>query len=344
MQVWDIIAPADLTVFSRQVPDELGNSLSEVLPDRTVNDVRARQARHTKRNVTAKFRAWNAETPIGFRPDAITITEVQFPPIGQKIPLTEADRLQLALLGQGGTPGSPALAAIIEQIYDDVEQDVLAIRNRVEMARGDVLVDGKFTLTAENGLTLEADFGLPGTHVATAATLWTAGGATPLSDEQAWVLTTQTDAGSQVVQAVTSLAVVQALLRNQEYRSAFWGGNAAQTPNLSRTQLDQVRADYGLPPIKVYDRQLEVDGVNTRVIPANRFVLRTANLGETQWGITPDALELVSTGAMVNSDAPGIIAAAYTEVDPLTKWTKATGACLPVLADPNGLFVATVTA
>ena len=32
----------------------------------------------------------------------------------------------------------------------------------MELARGDVLTDGKFTLNGEGGLILEADFGVPG--------------------------------------------------------------------------------------------------------------------------------------------------------------------------------------
>jgi len=32
---------------------------------------------------------------------------------------------------------------------------------RMEQARGDVLMDGKFTLSGEGGLTMEADFGVP---------------------------------------------------------------------------------------------------------------------------------------------------------------------------------------
>ena len=58
-------------------------------------------------------------------------------------------------------------------IIDDIENHVRAIRARLELAAGDLLTDGKFSLVDENGLTLEADFQVPTAFLPTAATLWT---------------------------------------------------------------------------------------------------------------------------------------------------------------------------
>jgi hypothetical protein len=242
--------------------------------------------------------------------------------------------------GSGG-----ALAGMIAQIYDDFEANTSAIRNRIELARGDLLVDGKFTLAGENGLTLEADYSLPADHKPAPATLWSdLANSTPLTDELAWVKKVKDDSGEAPVASIASSTVIGYLLKNAEYRSAYWGGNAAAQPNLNRAQVNQLRVDNGLPPLVEYDHQLSVGGVSTRVIPIDRIILVTADLGETQFGITAEALELVGSNAVdfTREDAPGLFAAAYREVDPVTGWTKVGGTCMPVLANPLGLLCADV--
>jgi len=341
MQLWDIVSPANLTVFARTVPDEFPDSLNRFLPDRIINGIKSRVARKTRTNVVAQYRAYNAETPIGSRPLSIAVTEVLLPPVGQKLMLTEWERLSLEAARNGGT----ALDDMVATVYDDVENSVRAVRNRAELARGDFLTDGKFSLVAENGLTIEADFGLPGTHVVTAAVLWSVvATSTPLSDEQAWVLVVKNDSGKAPVAAITSSTVVGYLLRNAEYRAAYWGGNAGAQPNLNRSQLAQVRSDNGLPLIHEYDHQLYVNGANARVIPVNRFILVTDGVGESQWGLTAEALDFATTAAVdfVLHDAPGLVASAWKSPDPVTGWTKTNATFMPVAADINGLFSATV--
>jgi len=340
MQLWDIVSPADLTVYARAIPDEFPDSLNRFLPDRVIAGIKSRSARKTRRNVTAQYRAYNAATPIGIRPVSVSLTEVLLPPVGQKLALTEWERLNLALAESGGS----ALDAMVATIYDDVENSVRAVRNRAELARADYLVDGKFSLVAENGLTIECDWALAGTHKPTAAILWGGALAVPLSDEQAWVQIIKTDSGTAPVAAIMSSTVIGALLRNAEYRAAYWGGSAAIQPNLNRAQLTQVRIDNSLPPLVEYDHQLEVDGVNTRLIPTNKFILVTGSVGESQWGITAEGLDFATTSAVdfVLADAPGLVASAWKTPDPVTGWTKTNATFMPVAGDINGLLSATV--
>jgi len=341
MQLWDIVSPADLTVFARTVPDELPDSLNRFLPDRVIAGIKSRIAKKTRTNVVAQYRAYNAETPIGNRPISVALTEVLLPPVGQKLMLTEWERLSLEAARNGGT----ALDEMVATVYDDVENSVRAVRNRAELARGDFLTDGKFSLVAENGLTIEADFGLPGTHVVTAAILWSVvATAVPLSDEQTWIQVLKTDSGKPPVAAICSSTVIGWLLRNAEYRAAYWGGGAASQPNLNRAQLAQVRSDNGLPPLNEYDHQLYVNGANARVIPVNRFILVTDSVGESQWGLTAEALDFATTAAVdfVLADAPGLVSSAWKSPDPVTGWTKTNATFMPVAADINGLFSATV--
>lgn len=345
MLLWDLVSPADLTVFSRRVPDDLPDSLSRFLPNRSIVGVKSRTARFTRTNVTAMYRAYNAETPIGKRPDVVRVSEFVLPPVGQKLLITEWEYLYL----QYATSGGGAAAALIQQIYDDVEQNTRAIRNRIELARGQLLCTGKFSLVDENNLTIEADYGLAttgtaGTHTPTSAVSWSdTTNATPLTDEQTWTQTIKTDSGAAPVAALMADATVTLLARNAEYRAAFWGGLAGSQPNLSRAQVNQIRSDYGLAPIQTYDHRLSVDGVDTRVTDVNKVVLVTANAGETQFGITADSLQLVGSKAVdfTTNQAPGIFSALYKNTDPVEGWTKSTAVAMPILGDPNGLVAAT---
>lgn len=342
MQIWDILPAVDATAFARVVPDDLPDTLSALLPDRQINGVKSRTARRTRTNVTAKYRAYNAETPIGRRPEALTVTEQALPPIGQKLPVTEWETLWLEFAGGGGN----AFAGMLQQMYDDIEQNVRAIRNRMTLARGDLLTDGKFTLAGENGLVLEADYGLNAALLPTASQYWNNADALILSDLQAWDRVVRTRSGRPPVAVRASSLIVGYMLKNDEVRASYWGGNANAQPNLNRAQLSQVLRDNGLPPIVEEDHQLEVDGVVTRVLPENRLIMVVDGVGETQWGVTAESLELVASNAVdfTRADAPGLFAAVYRTPDPVTGWTKVTGVGMPVLGEPDGLLSARVLA
>src|SRR3954447_23202533 len=168
-QLWDIILPSNLTRFSREVPipqDYLLTGPGGPLAAAVVNSIKARIRTSTRTIRAAKFRSYNAENYVAGRPWTLTIADVTPPPLGQKIALTERELLEQAIAGGDNNDD------VIQQIYDDAETNVRAVRARLELAAGDVLADGKFSLVAENGLTLDADWSLPSSHKPTAGTLW----------------------------------------------------------------------------------------------------------------------------------------------------------------------------
>ena len=338
----DIVEAAELTAFVREVPQPANQILNRYLPDRTFADISARIDSVTRKNRTAKFRTYDAETPIGQR-DGMTRKEVELPPLGQKTVIGEYERLKLEALRNGGD----ANPALVDAIFDDAEINTRAVRARMELARGDVLVDGKFTLTDENGLTLEADWGVPAGNLVAPATPWsTVATATPLADLISWVDTYTALNGEPPAVAITSRAVVGNLLRNADIREL--AGSLAGVPSIvTRQQLNTVLQAHSLPTIVEYDTQVSVDDVDTRVIPSDRFIMLPADpssLGYTAWGITAEALELAGAGnpSLSFTDAPGLVGVVMKEGDPVRTWTKVTGVGMPILTDPNRLMVADV--
>src|SRR5690606_13949311 len=180
--ILDIVDPAALTAFVREVPQPANQILNRFLPDRTIGDIEAAFDRVTRVNRAAKFRTYDAETPIGQR-DTLSRERVMLPPIGQKTVVGEYERLKLEQLRSGGT----ATSALVDAIYDDAALNTRAVRARMELARGDVLADGKFTLTGENGLTLETDWGVPLDNFVASSSPWSDPDAPILADLRSWV-------------------------------------------------------------------------------------------------------------------------------------------------------------
>lgn len=347
MIIDDYMQPTVLTGFVREVPYPSNLQLANYLPDRFVGDIEAAMDQVTRTNRAAQFRAWDSETPVSRR-DQFTRSRVKLPPLGVKLPIGEYERLMLERARTGGDNRD----AYIEAIYSDAEQLTREVYNRMELARGDALIDGKFTIVDENGLKgLEADFGLPGTHLVAPTVPWsTTASATPLTNLKTWTELYQDDAnGDMPGLALTSRKVINNLLLSQEIRDLFFRGDAVSGgPNLlTPAQLNTVLTAYGYPPFVAYDTKIEVDGTATRVIPDDRVIFLPSDpssLGFTAWGVTAEALELAGgqNPGLLFSDLSGLVGVVLKEGDPLRVWTKVGAVGMPIITDPKRLLVADV--
>jgi hypothetical protein len=346
MELWELISasgirtrPEDLTVFARELPDELGNSLNSVLPDREIQSIQTETMKITRRSFTAKYRTWNTEVPIGQRAVSVERQQVQLLPLGQMLTITEWESI-LQFMAQGGTLPTDR---IVQAVYSDVAENVNAVRNRVELARGDFLNDGKFTLVDEYGLKgIEYDAGLPATHRYTVATLWSDPTATALTDEvNANNLITDDTKGKTAAWARASRVLRPFLARNIEYRRATYPGIAdnALPGALNLDQVNQVRIANHLTPLVDYDHKLSVDGADVPVLPADRIIIGTTDVGETQWGLTAEALSLATSNNIdfFAKNGPGITALAWKKPNPYTGYTQVASTPMPVAGDINGL-------
>lgn len=341
----DYVDPIELTGFVREVPEPSALTLNQFLPDKLIGNVEAAIDKLTRTNRAAKFRSWDTESPIAQR-DSFQRSKIKLPPISEKLPIAEQEHLMLETVRTGGDNRN----AYVSAIYDDATILVGNIRRRMELARGDTLTDGIFTLAGENGLTLQADFGVPAGNKVTAGVLWSAHStASPLTNIKTW-----TDAyldlnGEKPGKIVTSNAVMNNLLLIDEIRDLFNRGvTLTGGPNLlTPVQLNQVFQAYGIPPIFTYDTKINVDGSNVRVIPDDRFIMLPENaedLGHTAWGITAESLVL-ATGqnpGLSFTDLPGLVGVTMKDGDPVQTWTKVAGVGMPLLTNPNLLFVADV--
>lgn len=339
------VTPEALTVFVREVPTPADQVLNRLLPDRYFNSNKIDFAELTRTNRTARFRAYDARLHVSSRNVSVDKT-VKLPALSTSLSMGELERLQLEFARTGGTNRS----LVADAIYDDATNLTREVQARMEQARGDVLVDGKFTLAGEGNLFLEADFGVPAGNLPTSATPWsTTGSATIIADETAWINTYVALNGFAPGGQVVSRRVLNFMLQNAELRTL--AASLSGTPSLiTRQGLDAAVSAYSLPPILfVYDTVVDVDGASTRVIPDNRVIFVPPNitdLGYTAWGVSATSLELVNSNAVDMSfeDAPGIVGVVIKEGPPFREFTFVDAVGMPVLANPKLLMVATVAA
>lgn len=332
--LFDPIPVADTTVFARALAAAEPGGLARFLPNRNVNAISSQVARVSRVTRAAQVRAFDAETPIGRRPLSVARSSVDLVPIGEKLPLGERQILMEYLQNQNS---DAALDQVRAEVYNDVANTVGAVTNKVEQLRGEFLFSGAISLD-ENGFIQEADFGLDPSHDLGPGDLsdgaWDAGGDW-VTDLTAWVQLVAADSGSQVEAVVVSTAVRNALVRN--VREAYAGANA-----LTGALFQEIWSDSGLPELVVYDGQ--VGGV--RNTPANKIALVTAEVGETQWGLTAEGLELIGSNAVDTAVTapPALVTSVWRRPDPVGIWTKTNATALPVAGDINGLLVAEVLA
>jgi hypothetical protein len=144
-----------------------------------------------------------------------------------------------------------------------------------------------------------------------------------------------------------SNATSRLLQRNTEIINAVTGSAAGRT-RVRRAEVDDLLASENIPPIRTYDANVDLDGVTTRVLTADKVLLVPANpgdLGYTAWGVSATALELVSANVADLSfeDAPGIVGVVEKTGPPYREFTFVDAVGMPVIANPRALMVADVS-
>jgi len=339
------VLPDDLTVFVREVPLPNSLTLNQLLPDKLVNSNRIDFGNITKTGRTARFRMFDGPLHVAQR-DTASTSVVKLPPLSDSLGMGELERLQLEYARTGGTNQ----AAFVDAIYNDATDLTQNVQRRMELARGDVLNDGKFTMLTSEGL-LEADFGLPAGNSVTAGTLWSdTTNSLPISDLITWVQAYATTLlnGFRPAQMQPSLRIMNYLLNNVSIRNMFSSLVGAPS-RVSPSQLNSVLSDFGLPTLlPPYDSQVDVDGTFTRTFPDNKLVMVPPdpmnNLGYTAWGVSATALELVSSAEVDLSfeNAPGIVGVVIKDGPPFRSYTFVDAVGIPALVNPRALLVATV--
>jgi len=334
LNLLDLIEPDELTGFARAALRDYEENqfmLSRYFPARQTQDTMVTFGTGGGGLAnTAKFRAYDAEAPIGQR-ETIEKKTLEIPPISEKLWLTEYERYRTM------NNADQAVAAV----YNDASTLMRGIAARQELARGRALQDGALTID-ENGLVLTVDFGRAAGHTVSAGTTWATSTTDILTDILTWMDTYNDTNGFLPGGIVCSRTVLGYMLTNDGFRGlAFFGGTPPS--RLSVEELNGQLADREIPPLTVYDAKVSVDGSSTRVIDVDSFIFTPPEgggaAGAQVWGTTLEALEQLE---LRGSDAPGVVAVLMRQRDPISYWTLAAGKGIPILGNPDLTFKADV--
>lgn len=343
--VTDIIPPAEMAGFVRALdPAAYGFTLmANYLP---MTDVTSNEYEFTRQDgvrvQAGSYRGWDVEAPIASR-QGFSKVRGEIPPASIKIPLGEEQRLFLARLNGNDAP-------LVAALYDDAATLTEALLARFEVAIGEALFKGEVTFNMDAGFlnTLKVDYGNT-TTVTAPGVLWsTIATSTPITDLTTMVGEYKAANGGRDPDRILTSTKVRNLMLQSAQVKAFAAYNG-MTPQIVRVdQLAQILSAYGLPPVDVYDTQVNVAGSNTRVTPLNDLALLPNSdkvaFGETQNGLTAEGLEFSGSGFMSVGTAPGLIGVVDKVFDPAGHWTKVTGVRLPVIKDPKKIASVTVSA
>lgn len=335
------VPPVALTTFVRAVPQPSNLSLLAAFPSRNLTTNTVDFAEILRTNRTARFRSFDGRIHVSQR-DGGSDKRVPLIPLSSSLSVGELERLQLEFARTGGT----RTEALADATYNDAEILTNEVWNRLELAWGDLLTDGKITIDEED-LKGEYDFGVPANHLVNAGVLWSNTSAPILSDLVAWSDTYEATNGTRPGAIRVPREVARNMQINTQLINAVHGAQTGKT-RVTLNEINDVLDGEGLPPVTVQDiAKLDVDGVTTAALPSDRVLLTPeslADLGYTAFGVSATALELVTAKVadFSFSDAPGIVGVVEKVGPPYRQFTFVDATALPILVDAKRLFVAKV--
>lgn len=342
--VFDLIEPSVHIEFARAYLDEVLHNefaLNQWFPEQITPDLEYRVSSGRRNDIeTAEYRAFDTPPPFTSRHGQARVRG-ELAPLGRAMSLTEEESLRNRALMSGDNAG------MIDQLYSDTEAVVRSVAAKLELVRGEILSTGKITLN-ENGLIgVEALFGVPAGSLVTAATVWSNPAAPIVDNYLAWIEAYVDLNGFEPGGVLMSRKVWGYHYLNTQMRDY-----ATVTPGLTPTRLNvqdvgAVLASNGIPPITIYDTRVRLNRVATRVFPDNKITfLPPAGepLGYTMFGLTAEALFLIERGHIEAQQGPGIVATILQNERPVQTFTASDAIALPVVADGNLIYTATVAA
>lgn len=294
--------------------------------------------------VMAQFHGFDTEAQTTFR---IPIDTHNIEKGLIKVKINQSERLRA--LTRDGVQGD-------QELYDYVLNDGIRLADQVitrtKVAKNELLATGKVTIK-ENNLDLTVDYGVPADQTAYTLDLTQdADVATQIQD----IIDEATDKGLIINGIYTSRKNITKM-RNNKFLQTAINGSASVGAQLSSGQLESYFADeFGIDQIITNDLKygasstIGADGrpqvTQKKYFPQDKVTFFATNpggrIGTGLWGDPPEldvANHLDVSGSNVS---PYVYITQWSEKDPAVLWTKASALFMPVLYDPQSLFIATV--
>ena len=266
-----------------------------------------------------------------------------------KVKIDQSERLR-ALIGRGVTNENK----LYDRVLDDAGNLAEEVFTRSKVAKNELLATGKVTIN-ENNLSLTVDYGVPEANLGKIIDF--GAGAASTVAEQLLALTDEATAnGAPITGIYTSKAMVNKLRQDASIQRAI-NGNAMLGQLVKKADLEAyLNEEFGIARILVNDLHYSLPltmGDNGRPVvssqryyPHNKISFFSADgkLGDGLWGDPPEVSAAKFMEVSESDVSPYVYVSQYAENDPAVTWTKASGLFMPVIYNPNALYVATATA
>lgn len=339
MDIMKLVEPKDLLAFSQNFSvtrNYLGDSL---FPDVKTQNMQAEFYRLSDQRILptmAMVHALNTEAHIGQRP---TMEKVELEKMLIKEKINQSERVQM-WLSNGANEDS-----IVRYIFDDITRLAESVKTRTEVMKMEALCTGKLTIK-ENNAVFDVDYKVPSGNKTTLT--WTDSKADILGDLQN-LIDNGKKAGQTIRLLVTSTKVLACLRKNEGIQTAIYSALGKGT-YVSNTLLAQLFNDMFGVTLTTHDEYYRYEDkkgslITKRYFDENKLVAIApavdGTLGRGLWGATPE--ERASGPWVTGSAGQYITTTMWQTPDPVAVWTKASGMFIPVIPNPNGMYICTVT-
>lgn len=293
--------------------------------------------------VMAQYHAFDVEAKTTMR-KPIDIHNIEKGLIKVKIPQTE--RLNV-LRGKGVARESELVKAVYNDGYNLADE----VFTRSKVAKNEVLATGKMTIK-ENNLDITIDYGVPAANLGLTLDFG-AGASKGLSEQLLDIIEAAKAAGKPITGIYTSSAMISKMRKDTDLQVIINGTGLSGRLIRKADLLDFLSSEYGITRVFEQDGHYSLPltiGENgrpathdQRYYPIDRISFFHADnkLGDGLWGDPPEvsAAKFMEVGE--SEVSPFVYVTQYAENDPAVVWTKASGLFVPVIYDPNALYVAT---
>lgn len=244
-----------------------------------------------------------------------------------------------------------------DDLYDYIIRDGIRLSDQVitrsKVAKNELLATGKVTIK-ENNLNLTVDYGVPSAN--TSLTLDLSSSADVISQIQT-IVDNARNAGVTITGIYTSSSNINKMRQNAGLQTAINGNIGAGSMIRKTVMEDFLSEEFGINTVLTndltYGKSATV-GANGRpnittgrYYPTNKVTFFATNpggrLGRGLWGDPPEIDNARFYSNEEPSSSPFVYVTQKMEWDPAVLWTKASGLFMPVLFNPNSLYIATVS-
>lgn len=243
-----------------------------------------------------------------------------------------------------------------DELYDYVINDGVRLADQVvtrtKVAKNELMATGSITIK-ENNLDLTVDYGVPAAHTAFTLDLATTA---DLDAQLQAIMDVAEEKGVIITGMMTSKKNITRMRKNAGLQTNI-NGNVGAGALVRYSALEAyLSEEYGINRIVTNDltygasSTIGTDGrpviTTKRYFPEDKVTFFATNpggrMGIGLWGNPPEVDAGQFMEVETSSKSPFVYISQWMEKDPAVLWTKASGLFIPVLYNPNSLFIATV--